>query len=184
MTSIDLASTLVSQDRLADARELLVKNLADRWRVEDQKLSAAALRGLASISSAERNPEEALDLLRASLALSVPILDRLGEHQTLMALVSAYGDQDDHQSVARLSGILTALRASTGLVAAPPAARATTDAVSAAQSSLGNTFGTWADEGRAAAIAKDGGLDPENGVQSLLADVDPEAVVTRATTGA
>jgi tetratricopeptide (TPR) repeat protein len=183
MTSIDLASTLVSQDHLAEARELLVKNLADRWRVEDQKLSAAALRGLASISSAEHNPEGSLDLLRASLALSVPILDRLGEHQTLMALMSAYGDQDDHQSVARLSGILTALRASTGLVAAPPAVSVTTRAVSAAQSSLGDMFGPLADEGRAAATAKDGGLDPENGVQSLLADVDPEAVVTRATTG-
>jgi tetratricopeptide (TPR) repeat protein len=184
MTYIDLSLTLVSQDRLAEARELLVKTLADRWRVEDQKLSAAALRGLAAISSAERHPEWSLDLLRAALALSVPILDRLGEHQTLMALVSTYGDQDDHRSVARLSGILTALRASTGLVAAPPAVRATTHAVSAAQSSLGDMFGTLADEGRAAAIAKDGGLDLENGVQSLFEDVDPEAVVTRATTKA
>lgn len=184
MTWIDLSSTLVGQDRLAEARELLVGNLADRWRAEDQKLSAAALRGLAAVSSAEPHPEWSLDLLRASLALSVPILDRLGEHQTLMALVSAYGDQDDHKSIARLSGILTALRASTGLVAAPPVVRATAHAVSAAQSSLGGMFAALADEGRAGAIAKDGGLDLENGVQSLLRDVDPEAVVTRVTTGA
>jgi hypothetical protein len=181
MTDIDLALTLVGQDRLMEARELLISTLADRWRVEDQKLSAAALRGLAAVSSAECHPEWSLNFLLASLALSVPILDRLGEHQCLMALVSAYGDQHDHQTVARLSGILTALRASTGLNASPLTEHATAHVMSDAQVTLGDTFGVLADEGRAAAIAKDGVLDLENSVQPLLRDIDIEAVVTAAT---
>jgi tetratricopeptide (TPR) repeat protein len=181
MTHIDLALTLVGQDRLVEARELLVGTLADRWRVEDQKLSAAALRGLAAVSSAECRPELSLNFLLASLALSVPILDRLGEHQCLMALVSAYGDQHDHQRVARLSGILTTLRASTGLNASPLTERATAHALSDALATLSDTFGTLADEGHAAAIAKDGVLDVENSVQPLLRDIDIEAVITGAT---
>jgi tetratricopeptide (TPR) repeat protein len=181
MTCIDLALTLVGRDRLIEARELLAGTLADRWRVEDQKLSAAALRGLAAVSSAEGCPEWSLNLLRASLALSVPILDRLGEHQCLMLLLSAYGDQNDHASVARLSGILTALRVSTGLAASPPAERATSHAVRDAQTSLRDMFETLADEGRATATAKDGVLDLEECVQPLFGDVDVEAVVSGAS---
>ena len=181
MTYVDLALTLVSQDRLTEARGLLVATLADRWRVEDQKLSAAALRGLAAVSSAERRPQRSLNFLRAALALSVPILDRLGEHQCLMALVCAYGDHGDQQSVARLSGILAGLHASTGLAAAPSTDRATSHAVSNARASLGDMFETLAGEGRATATAKDGTLDLENGVQPLLSDVDVEEIVTEAT---
>lgn len=181
MTYIDLALTLVHLDRLKEARELLVGTLADRWRVEDQKLSAAALRGLAAISSAECRPEWSLNLLRASLALSVPILDRLGEHQCLMALLSAYGDQNDHARVARLSGILAALRRSTGLAASPLIERATARAVKDAQTSLGDSFVTLADEGRTTEMAEDGDFDLEKCAQPFFGDVDVEAVVSGAT---
>jgi tetratricopeptide (TPR) repeat protein len=181
MTCIDLALTLISKDSLGEARERLLDALADRWRVDDQKLSAAALRGLAAVSSAEGHPEQSLNLLRASLALSVPILDRLGEHHCMMAMVHAYGDQRDHQNVARLSGILTALREGTGLVAAPSMERAISRPVSNAHASLGGMFVTCSDEGRAAAIAHDGALDIEKSVQPLVTDIDVEAVVTQAT---
>ena len=181
MTRIDLALTLVSQARIAEARELLVASLADRWLVEDQKLSAAALRGLAAVSSAERRPEQSLNFLSASLALSVPILDRLGEHQSLMAMVRAYGDLDDPQSVARLVGILATLHSSTGLAAAPSTERATSQAVSNARVALGDRFETLAREGRAAAFATDGVLDLESGVQPLLRDIDIDGIVAEAT---
>ena len=190
MTRIDLALTLVDQGQLKDARETLMTSLGDRWKVEDQKLSAAALRGLAAVSSAERrvaapaegNPESSLDLLVASLALSVPILDRLGEHQSLIGLMSAYGDGGDHRSVARVAGILDALRASTGL-ATPLGEQTTAHAVSEARAALAETFDSLEGAGRAAATAESGVLDVEHAVKPLLKDIDVDAVVDKATAG-
>jgi tetratricopeptide (TPR) repeat protein len=178
MTRIDLALTLVDRGFVKDAREMLVSCLADRWDIADQKLSAAALRGLAAVASAEHNSEWSLDLLRASLALSVPILDRLGEHQSLIALVSAYGDVGDHRSVARLVGVLGALRATTGL-APQLGEQAIAHAVSEARATLAEIFDSLESEGRAAAVANDL-LDVENAIKLLLKDVDVEAVVAKA----
>jgi hypothetical protein len=191
MTRIDLALTLVDQGQLKDARETLMTSLGDRWKVEDHKLSAAALRGLAAVSSAERraappagrSPESSLDLLVASLALSVPILDRLGEHQSLIGLMSAYGDGGDHRSVARVAGILDALRASTGL-AAQLGEQTTAHAVSEARAALAETFDSLEGAGRAAATAESGVLDVEHAVKPLLKDIDVNAVVDKATAGA
>lgn len=178
MTRVDLALTLVDRGLLKDAREILVASLADRWDVEDQKLSAAALRGLAAVSSAERNTEWSLNLLKSSLALSVPIMDRLGEHQSLIALISGYGDVGDHRSVARLVGILNTLRASTGL--ASQLGDRTARAVSEARTALAEAFDSLESEGRAVAMAENGVLDVENGVKPLLRDVDTNAVVAKA----
>ena len=178
MAQIDLALTLVGRGRLKEARELLTSSLTDRWKAKDQKLSAAALRGLAAISSAKRRSELSLNLLNASLALSVPILDRLGEHQSLFAMVSVYGNRGDHRAVARIVGILGVLQASTGLASLLDEG-ATAKTVSDARASLGREFEKLASEGRAAAIAKDGVLDLENSVKPLLKGVDAEAVVTK-----
>ena len=191
MTRIDLALTLADRGLPGDAQEILVASLADRWQVEDQKLSAAALRGLAAAWSAERrsappagrSPQPPLDLLAASLALSVPILDRLGEHQSLIGLVSAYADGGDHRSVARAAGILGALRASTGL-ATRVGEQATADAVNKARAALAGTFDSLETEARAAAMAGNGVLDVENAVKPLLGEVDVKAVVDKAVAGA
>ena len=190
MTRIDLALTLVDQGQLEEARETFTTILADRWKVEDQKLSAAALRGLAAVSSAGRRtaspaepgPEPPLDLLAASLALSVPILDRLGENQSLIGLIAAYGDEGDHRNVARVAGILGALRASTGL-ATQLGEQATARAVSEARAALAGTFDSLESEGRAAATAESGVLDVEHAVKPLLKDIDVNAVVAKATAG-
>jgi tetratricopeptide (TPR) repeat protein len=178
MAQIDLALTLVARGSLKEARKLLTSSLSDRWSAKDQKLSAAALRGLAAISSAEHRSESSLNLLNASLALSVPILDRLGEHQSLFAMISVYGNRGDHHAVARIFGILGALHASTGLASLLDET-ATAKIVSDARSSLGQEFKELASEGRAAAIAKDGVLDLENSVKPLLEDVNAEAIVTK-----
>jgi tetratricopeptide (TPR) repeat protein len=190
MTRIDLALTLVDQGQLEEARETFTTILADRWKVEDQKLSAAALRGLAAVSSAGRRtaspaepgPEPPLDLLAASLALSVPILDRLGENQSLIGLIAAYGDEGDHRNVACVAGILGALRASTGL-ATQLGEQATARAVSEARATLAGTFDRLKSEGRAAATAESGVLDVEHAVKPLLKDIDVNAVVAKATAG-
>jgi hypothetical protein len=157
--------------------------LTDRWGVADQKLSAAALRGLAAVASAEHDSEWSLDLLRASLALSVPILDRLGEHQSLISMLSAYGDVGDHRSVARLIGILGALRETTGL-ASQVGERAIAQAVSEARATLAEIFDSLESEGRAATVAANDVLDVENAVKPLLKNVDVEAVVAKATSEA
>jgi hypothetical protein len=182
MAQIDLALTLVSRGRLEEARELLTSSLTDRWKAKDQKLSAAALRGLAAIASAERRSEWSLNLLNASLGLSVPILDRLGEHQSLIALVSAHGNRGDHHAVARIVGILGALHASAGL-ASPLGEGATARIVSDARASLGKEFEALASEGRVAAIAEDGVLDVENSVKPLLKGVNAETIVSKIFAG-
>jgi tetratricopeptide (TPR) repeat protein len=178
MTRIDLALTFVDQGMIKGARDVLVASLADRWQVEDQKLSASALRGLAAASAADHDVQSSLEFLKASLALSIAVLDRLGEYQSLIALVSVYEDEGHHREVARIAGILQAFRDNTGLTA--QVGERAADAIRQSRVALGDTFDRLESEGRASAIADKGILDVENSVKPLLRGIDAKAIVADA----
>lgn len=173
MTNIDLGLVLVDQNRLPEAAELLTSSLDDRWTIGDKKLCAAALRGLAAVADAER----AVTLLSASVALTVPILDRLGEHRTLMALTSAYCRLGNHQMAARVHGILEELRAATGLTASPSEQQAMADAVQRSRDALGESFDSAHHEGRSMVVGDGGGMDVERAAMNVARPVTVEAIV-------
>jgi tetratricopeptide (TPR) repeat protein len=181
MARLDLTPVLVEAERIDEARQLSVQSLRDRWEVGDEKLSAVALRGLGAVASRDSDHDLALELLSASLTLSVPILDRLGEHQSLMVLARTYSDLGDDRMAVRVAGVLGALRSHTGLVASPAAAQALVQTVDRARAELGEAdAAAEEEEGRTSAVTEAGVLDLERAVTACISTVDVPATVSRA----
>jgi tetratricopeptide (TPR) repeat protein len=180
MANLDLASVLIEGNRLHEAQHLLAQSLTDRWEVGDEKLSAAALRALASVASREGDHDLSVELLSASLSLSIPVLDRLGEHQSLMDLTLAYSNRGENSMVLRIAGVLDALRSITGMVASPRASEALAQVVDRARADLGDAAAAAEMAGRAAAVAEAGVPDLEGAIATCIETVDVPTTVAQA----
>jgi tetratricopeptide (TPR) repeat protein len=180
MARLDLAAVLIQAGRLHEARQLSTQSLDDRWKVADEKLSATALRNLAAVASREGDHKLALELLSASLKLSVPILDRLGEHQSLIGLAGVYLGLGDHRMALQVIGVLAALHSHTGLVAWPTAVRALALTADRARAELGESAVAAEEAGRTSVVVGNGVLDLERAVTACIVTVDVPAVVGRA----
>lgn len=114
MASVDLATALLGLGLVDDAHRLLRDTLTGRRAAGDDKRMAAALRGCAQVALDRGEPALARRRLLASLTLSAPLLDRLGEALAAAGLLTVCGELDDVRLGTAAAGALRAYGTVTG----------------------------------------------------------------------